>query len=366
MEKAAFRFIDRTGKPEPKREIPEPVVVTREEIEAEIGRLAGLPRPENGRRVSVISHPGTGDGNGLAPGIAVSLCVLKPGERTRRIRHNSSQVNFCIRGRGSAVIDGKRIDYSQYDVWNTPPWAVYEHFNESDELQVRLTYSNSALLEKLRIHVVEEDPRPAERAEQEPETDPEDHAINPFGTLRLTEDGAMLVPYEKLINPDIVKTEALHWPWKKVKEELDKLTALGKSYAGRRLYLLYNPATGRTNGTSANFFATICLRPANIIDRPHRHTAAAINYFFAGSGESVVQGRRYTWKAGDLMLTAPGWAVHNHASHDEDVYELTIQDSPLNIFMGSLLWQEDLGHPPQALGATGGFTTNRPVEVASS
>jgi gentisate 1,2-dioxygenase len=41
------------------------------------------------------------------------------------------------------------------------------------------------------------------------------------------------------------------------------------------------------------------------------------------------------------------------------VYELTIQDSPLNIAMGSLMWQEDLKQPMEALGATGGFSTNR-------
>ena len=156
--------------------------------------------------------------------------------------------------------------------------------------------------------------------------------------------------------------EALHWPWIKVKEQLDKLVALGSSYLGRRLYLLYNPATGRTNGTSHTFFATICLRPANIVDRPHRHTASAINYFFKGSGWSVIEGKRYEWKAGDLMLTAPGWAIHNHASNADDVYELTIQDSPLQIAMGSLLWQEDLTKPPRVLGATGGFATNRAAQ----
>jgi gentisate 1,2-dioxygenase len=146
-----------------------------------------------------------------------------------------------------------------------------------------------------------------------------------------------------------------------VKHELDKLTALGKSYVGRRLYLLYNPATGHTNGTTANFFATMCVRPRNIVDKPHRHSAAAINYYFSGSGYSVVEGKRYPWKAGDLMLSAPGWAIHNHASFDEDVYELTVQDSPLNIWMGSLLWQEDLSQPVESLGLTGGFSTNRPV-----
>ena len=75
----------------------------------------------------------------------------------------------------------------------------------------------------------------------------------------------------------------------------------------------------------------------------------------------MVEGVKFPWKAGDLMLSAPGWAVHNHASLDEDVYELTIQDSPLNIWMGSLLWQEGLDQPIELLGAGGGFATNRPA-----
>jgi gentisate 1,2-dioxygenase len=237
---------------------------------------------------------------------------------------------------------------------------VYEHFNDTDELQVRLTYSNSALLEKMGIHIIDEDP-PLKVASEKAYSE-DTRAVNPFGTFQLTDEGAFLMPYEKLINPDIVRIEPLHWPWRKVKEELDKLASLGKSYVGRRLYLLYHPATGHTNGTTNNFFATICVRPANIIDRPHRHTAAAINYFFAGSGYSVVEGKKYFWKAGDLMLTAPGWAIHNHTSYDETVYELTIQDSPLNIWMGSLVWQESLDRPPEVLGLSGGFETNRAVE----
>jgi gentisate 1,2-dioxygenase len=145
-----------------------------------------------------------------------------------------------------------------------------------------------------------------------------------------------------------------------VKAELDKLVALGKEYVGRRLYMLYNPLTGRVNGITPNFFATMTIRPPKIIDKPHRHVSAAINYYFHGSGFSNVAGNRYEWKAGDLMLSAPGWVVHNHASHDEEsVYELTVQDQPLNIFMESLLWQEDLHHPAALLGTESGFATNR-------
>ena len=359
MEHSEFQFLDRTGSAaEPVRLIP-PVVVPKEAIEAEVERLASLPAPANGRRISMIVNPLAGAGNALAPGTAVSLTVLKPGEATRPIRHNSSQVNFCIRGGGQTRIGGKCIRYGQYDVWNTPPWAVYEHLNDTDDLQVRLTYSNSALLEKMQVHIVEEDPPAASAAAQEDGS--KSHAANPFGTFQITDDGGYLMPYEKLISPDVIPHKPLHFPWQAVKQELDKLTSLGKTYVGRRLYLLYNPATGHTNGTTSNFFATMCVRPKNIVDRPHRHVASAINYYFSGSGFSVVEGKRYAWKAGDLMLSAPGWAIHNHASLDEDVYELTVQDSPLNIWMGSLLWQENLNQPMEALGASAGFTTNRPA-----
>jgi gentisate 1,2-dioxygenase len=359
MSEQGYRFVDRTGAEHEKTQLIPSVLIKRAEIEAEVERLAGLPAPANGRRVSLVSCPAAGAGDGLTPGIAVSLCVLKPGESTRPVRHNSFLVDFCIRGAGRTEIEGRRIDYQKYDVWTTPPWSVYRHFNDTDELQVRLSYSNSPLLEKLQVYVVDENPEVSNGTDEPAEAAADPARVSPYGTFRLTDEGAYLMPYEKLINPDRVEIRPLHWPWEMVKAELDKLKALGKSYTGRRLYLMYDPATGRTNGTTLSFFATITVRPANIVDRPHRHVSAAVNYYFQGKGYSTVEGKRFEWEAGDLMLSAPGWAVHHHASKDEDVYELTIQDQPMHLALGSLLWHEDLRREPKLLGLAGGFATNR-------
>lgn len=368
MDRQAFKFIDRTGAEHEKRELIPAVLIKKSLIEEEIERLASLPAPPNGRRLSLVACPATGVGDGLTYSTAISLCVLKPGEWTAPVRHNASLIDFCIRGGGHTIIDGHRIDYKQFDVWTTPSWRIYQHFNDTQELQVRLSYSNSALLEKLGVYIVDENPK-AEEARSEVETvEAEDPAkISPYGTFQLSEDGAFLMPYEKLINPDHIEVKPLHWPWERVKAELDKLRALGRAYVGRRLYLMYDPATGRTNGTNHTFFATITIRPANIVDRPHRHVSAAINYYFQGSGYSTVEGQRYEWEAGDLMLSAPGWAIHNHASKDEDVYEITIQDQPMHLALGSLLWHEDLRREPKLLGMTSGFATNRAglVEVGA-
>ncbi len=356
-------FVDATG-PIPEKDAPwEPIVISKEAIDAEIARLAALPRPANGRRRSYFRHPMNQRSHGLAPGIEVALDVLLPGEETATIRQNSTQVNFVIRGQGETEISGQRRSTALHDVWNTPSMRIYRHKNTGDEVYARLTYSNGALLDMLNIHVIEENPQPMlksiDREEGGEDKAEDNRRTSPYGTFQLTEDGAWLMPYERLINPPSVTSPALYWPWEQVKEHLDKLEALGKDYIGRRLYLLYNPMTGRTNGTTPNFFATMTVRPPKIVDRPHRHSSAAVNYYFSGSGRSTVEGKTYEWKAGDLMLSAPGWAIHNHASYDEPVYELTIQDQPLNIAMESLLWQESLKEPPALLGAEEGFATNR-------
>jgi gentisate 1,2-dioxygenase len=357
-------LLDRTGATtgcspthlKPAHEWP-PVTVSREMIEAEVTRLASLPRPVNGRRQTLLVHPNAPTpGRGLTPGVQVSIDVLKPGESTAPIRHNSTQVNFCIRGSGRTVIGHREIRFGQYDVWNHPAYAVYTHTNDGNDLQVRLTYSNAALLEMMRVHIVDENPGSDTGA---PEHDADPRRKNPYGTFALGTEGAELMPYEILINPPAVESRALHWPWRDVRQNLEKLEALGKDYVGRRLYLLYNPTTTRFNGTTPNFFATMTIRPPHIVDKPHRHVSSAINYYFSGSGYSRVEGKRYEWKAGDLMVSAPGWAVHNHASNEESVFELTIQDQPLNIFMESLLWQEDLAYPARILGTDAGFVTNR-------
>jgi gentisate 1,2-dioxygenase len=358
MDQGFFR--DRTGAVPPPLDLWPPIVITKEQIDAEIERLASAPRPANGRRRAVIVHPRNKRSDGLAPGIQVTLDVLRPGERTVPYRQNSTQVNFVIRGSGVTVVGGRRFEMRLHDVCNTPSMHTYWHQNTGEDLFVRLTYSNAALLEMMNVHYVEESP-PAVEAIKHEQLSPEDknRRRSPFGTFQLTEDGAWLMPYEILINPPSVESKALHWPWQDVKSHLDKLEALGKDYIGRRLYLLYNPLTGRTNGTTPNFFATMTIRPPKIVDRPHRHTSAAINYYFQGSGRSTVDGKVYEWKAGDLMLSAPGWAVHNHASYDDYVYELTIQDQPLNLAMESLLWQESLKLPLAVLGVEEGFGTNR-------
>ena len=120
------KFVDCSGALAPQLNLWPSVLISKQDIEAEVTRLADSPAPANGRRASLIVHPNAREpGLGLAPGIRVTLNVLRPGEQTKPIRHNSTHIDFCIRGRGSAMLHGRRIDFGQYDVWNTPSMAPY-------------------------------------------------------------------------------------------------------------------------------------------------------------------------------------------------------------------------------------------------
>ena len=71
---------------------------------------------------------------------------------------------------------------------------------------------------------------------------------------------------------------------------------------------------------------------------------------------SVVDGQEIKWEAGDLLLSAPGWAEHAHYWGSDGFGAFTVQDHPLQIAMESLVWQEEMDGPVLALGSEAGQT----------
>jgi gentisate 1,2-dioxygenase len=352
-----FRFVE-VGGAAPREQQPWPsIIVPRRAIEAEIERLASIALPSTGRRASAISHPrNTHEVPAFAPGIDVTIHVVKPGESTPPMARSATAVDMCISGSAVASIGRHAFGVQRFDVWNTPSMEPVSYRNEGRELFVRMSYSNAPLLEKLEVHVTETEPRPVAAVEAPASDAP--RARDSAESIDIGADGAKLLGYEYLVDIDVVDSRPLLWQWQEVEKHLGNVYHRDLSYTGRHLYLLYNPATERRMGTSHCFFATIAKYPPNKIDQPHRHTSAAINYYFFGHGKSAVMGERMEWEAGDLHFSAPGWAVHNHGSREQGFCALTIQDHPLQIAMESLIWQETLKAPIVKLGSQRGFQTN--------
>ena len=336
------------------------VVLPKAAIDAEIERLASIARPADGRRAASVNHPmNTGPVPAFAPGIDVQILVLKPGEETTPVLCNSSRVDMCIRG--SAIVTTGRTSFrvEQHDVWNTPSMQPQVVKNDGQDLMVRLSYSNAPLLERLEVHFVDAKPQVATQSDEGRALAADQRRARDASTpIMIGLNGAQMLGYEWLVDIDTIESKALHWPWKEVSPHLDTVYSMDLGYTGRHLYVLYNPATERRIGTSPSFFATIAKLPPGKIDKPHRHTSAAINYIMWGHGKSVVNGEKVEWQQGDLHFSAPGWSVHNHASREQGFMALTIQDHPLHIANESLLWQETLKSPILKLGTDHGIQTN--------
>jgi gentisate 1,2-dioxygenase len=63
--------------------------------------------------------------------IGASMQMLRAGERTRAHRHTGSIVYQVAKGCGFSIIEGKRFDWSERDIFVVPSWAWHEHGNGS-------------------------------------------------------------------------------------------------------------------------------------------------------------------------------------------------------------------------------------------
>lgn len=64
--------------------------------------------------------------------IGAAMQLLRPGEKTRAHRHTGSFLYQVAKGRGYSIINGKRFDWQERDIFCVPSWAWHEHANASD------------------------------------------------------------------------------------------------------------------------------------------------------------------------------------------------------------------------------------------
>src|SRR3546814_2962360 len=100
---------------------------------------------------------------------------------------------MCIAGTGTVEVSGEDIHLEKWDIANIPSMQVYRHRNTGSDLFVRLTYTNTPLLEKLGVHYVEEDPSISTRLKQREEWHPQSSALD----LDLGTGGARMRSYER-------------------------------------------------------------------------------------------------------------------------------------------------------------------------
>jgi gentisate 1,2-dioxygenase len=357
--------IDRRTQPEYHMDHWPAHVVRKSELDEVIKSLLWGPSGVDGRREALIRHPkAVAPSFGLAPGIAVSIGVLGTTESTVLRRQNASTYTFCLDGQARVNVGDHSYDVGKYDCWIAPSMQPTFIKNEGSRPFVYIEYSNSPVLQNLEAFFSELNPPSVEDQATALETAAAFSAQmvrvkQMVPSFPIADQGAWLMPYEHLIDPEFVESKPLQWRWNDVEPFLGRVRALGGGYNGRPLFCYYNPATGPRNGTTSSFFSTIAAIGPDLVGPAHRHGSAAINLILEGSGWSIVDGERIEWAAGDIMLSAPSWSPHGHATGPEGALVITVQDHPLHIATESLIWQENLNDGPiLSLGTQAGFQTN--------
>ena len=64
--------------------------------------------------------------------MGASIQMLLPGEQTKAHRHTGSFLYHVAKGSGHSVINGKRFEWSEHDIFCVPSWAWHEHVNGSN------------------------------------------------------------------------------------------------------------------------------------------------------------------------------------------------------------------------------------------
>ncbi len=64
--------------------------------------------------------------------LGASMQMLRAGEHTKAHRHTGSCLYHVAKGSGHSIINGRRYDWSEHDIFCVPSWAWHEHVNQSD------------------------------------------------------------------------------------------------------------------------------------------------------------------------------------------------------------------------------------------
>ena len=106
--------------------------------------------PYDGLRLEYF-NPHTG--GPVMPTIGCYAQKLRPGAHTRSHRHSSAAIYHVFRGAGYSMIEGRRFDWSERDIFVVPGWHRHEHVNPSArENAILISYTDEPLLKGLGIH----------------------------------------------------------------------------------------------------------------------------------------------------------------------------------------------------------------------
>ncbi|MER7775545.1 cupin domain-containing protein [Streptomyces sp. NPDC096191] len=91
------------------------------------------------------------------PTIGCRVQRLRPGFEGAGRRHTASTIFNVVRGEGTTIVDGERLEWSQHDTFAVPGWTSYQHVNTSASADaVLFSYSDQPVMRSLGLYRTED------------------------------------------------------------------------------------------------------------------------------------------------------------------------------------------------------------------
>jgi len=277
------------------------------------------------RRALQLFNPGLEGRWATTNTMIAAVQLLLPGEVARAHRHTPTAIRFIMEGAGAyTAVDGERVYMEPGDLILTPSWAWHDHGNETDKPVVWMDGLDVPLVQALNAMFFQMYDVP-----QVPLSKPKNASVHLHGHVSL--------------NPTWVKerprsSPLLLYSWETTWQSLNALRDVdGNAHDGVALEYTH-PQTGCSLLPTMACWIQM-LRPGERT-KAHRHTGSAVYYVVRGAGETIIDGRRFAWGRGDIIVL-PSWALHEHAnvsSRDAAVL-FSIQDRPVLDALG--LYREE-------------------------
>jgi len=284
------------------------------EIEPLLRRTAEFMAPGRGgeRRILRIANPGVPERTSTHT-ISVALQYLLPGEVAPAHRHTPNAIRFMLRGQGAyTTVDGDKCVMQPGDLVLTPGMTWHDHGNEGTGPVIWLDGLDSPVVRYLEVLSMEPH---SEQRQAGPRT----------GLSECRYGTAGLHPAWKAA--DGKPGRLLHYRWETTRNALLRLATVEASPFDDVMLEYVAPATGQSLLPTIGCYIQM-LRPG-VRTQTHRQTSSSVYLVFEGSGFTVIDGVRFDWHQGDVLVVAP-WAAHAHGNESgAPAILFSIQDVPL-------------------------------------
>jgi gentisate 1,2-dioxygenase len=277
------------------------------------------------RRALQLFNPGLDGRWATTNTMIAAIQLLLPGEVARAHRHTPTAIRFIMEGSGGyTAVDGERVYMAPGDLVLTPSWAWHDHGNETDKPVVWMDGLDIPLIQSLNAMFFQ-----MYDQTQFPLTKPNNASVSLHGHVSLSPTWVKERPQSSPL---------LLYSWEKTYQSLGAMREIAGDEWDDIALEYTHPQTGRALLPTMACWVQM-IRPGARL-KAHRHTGSAVYYVVQGTGETIIDGVRFAWGRGDVVVL-PSWALHEHAntSSRDAAILFSIQDRPVLEALG--LYREE-------------------------